>query len=174
MRFPGSFRDRSQDKGGRSKRGGSRRKNPGHPDSVSPSIPHPASAPPACSHLNPSGSLRPSRGRSPGCGADHVHRTPRLLSRHRGASGEYAGPTACRETPFQDLVSASLPGLTGCHTPHTTFPQSNPAAPRPLHAKPRGTGLASRFLSPLDSLSGQLLLTLQNSLHASSPPRGPP
>ena len=163
MKFLGSFRDRSQD-GEEGLGGGSRREEPAA--TLTQLLP-------ACSHRNPRGSLRPSRGRSPGCGADRVHRTPKLLSRHRGASEEYAGPTACRETPFH-LVPASLPGLTGCHTLHTTFPQSNPAAPRPLHAKPRGTGLASRFLSLPSSLSGQLLLTLQDSLHASSPPRGPP
>lgn len=132
MKFLGSFRDRSQD-GEEGLGGGSRREEPAA--TLTQLLP-------ACSHRNPRGSLRPSRGRSPGCGADRVQRTPKLLSRHRGASEEYAGPTACRETPFQDLVPASLPGLTGCHTLHKQHP--GPCTPSPEEQ----VLLLDSFLSP--------------------------
>lgn len=105
------------------------------------------------------------QGASPRRGADHTHLILKLHSRHHRASEEHAGSMACSKTPFQDLMPGCLPTSNVC---------PRQATPRPLHAEPRGTGLASQFLSPSHSLSGQLLLILQNSLHVLPPPRSPP
>ena len=100
------------------------------------------------------------------------------------ASSSTPGTTELQKNMQAPWLAARLPSRTSClpvspaspaATPHTQpLPQPNQATPRPLHAEPRGTGLASQFLSPSRSLSGQLLLILQNSLHVLPPPRSPP
>lgn len=119
-----------------------------------------------------------ARGRSLRCRSDHIHLILQLLSRHLRALEEPAGSVACSKTPFQDLVPA-VSSASPAATPHMqSLPQPNPAAPRPLQAKPRGTGPASwiPFSSPLftwppqaSKLSSCVTTSKKSSLAAHSP-----